>query len=61
LEHFLFFIDEFSCKTWITKEAFGHNQTVKSQVENENGFSIKALINNRRGEITFMNLPSELE
>jgi hypothetical protein len=51
----------FLAKLGLQKKLLNIIKPFKSQVENENGFSIKALINNRRGEITFMNLPSELE
>ncbi|KAI4353269.1 hypothetical protein L6164_002232 [Bauhinia variegata] len=57
--YFLLFIDDFSHKTWVyfltrKDEAFGVFQKFKAQVENESGFTIKALRNDRGGEFTSM-------
>ncbi|KAI4357118.1 hypothetical protein L6164_001086 [Bauhinia variegata] len=57
--YFLLFIDDFSRKTWVyfltrKDEAFGVFQKFKTQVENESGFTIKALRTDRGGEFTSM-------
>ncbi|KAL5827881.1 hypothetical protein ACOSQ3_019732 [Xanthoceras sorbifolium] len=55
--YFLFFIDDFSRKTWVyflkqKSEVFGVFKKFKAAVEKESGHKIKALRSNRGGEFT---------